>query len=329
MSHLRIFFGVIVQISLVFCALVPNSIAADYPQKNINLITPYGPGGASDLAGRAFAESLSKYIDKTIMVINKEGAGGIIGSQWVRQQRKDGYNLLIARIGSQVLAPVFNPKNPFKWNQFTMLGILQIDPVVLLVKADSPYKDLKSLLDAIAQNPGKISYSASGPFTLLALAPQLLLQQANIDPKAAKMVPYKGGGAAMTALLGGHVDFLAGNYGESKSQIEAKSLIPIAATDTVGIPDLADVPKFKDLGYEKMESLVGWTGLYGPENLPEPIVSYWANMLQQIAKDPQWQDIVRRQGCIPNVLSPEATQEFIQNQINLYENMKKTLMPNL
>lgn len=316
-------------VSLAILALLfvqGAATANSYPQRPITLITPFGAGGASDLAGRAFAQAAAQFTNKTILVVNKDGGGGIVGSQWVRAQRKDGYTLLITRVGAQAMAPAFNTKTPFRWDQFTFIGMLQSDPVVFLVNANAPYQSLEELFATIKEKPGALSYSTSGPFTIQSLVPQLMFQQSKIDIKAAKMISYKGGGAAITALLGGHVDFLACNLGEAKAQLEAGTLRALAVSTRGGHAILDNAPLLSDLGFKGLEELMGWTGLYGPENLPQPIVDYWKDILKKVENDPTWQEMVLMQGCTPFILSPEETKEFVGRQFEMYKGIKETLL---
>ena len=127
--------------------------AQTYPNRPITLIAPYAAGGDSDLAGRNLAAAAAKFMGQTLIVQNIVGASGTIGSMRVRSATPDGYTLLIARGGSQAITPALDTKTPYKWNEFTMLSLLEFNPVVCVVKADSPHKNLKELLDALPTVP--------------------------------------------------------------------------------------------------------------------------------------------------------------------------------
>ena len=135
--------------------MIPGLGLAKYPTKPITLVAPYGPGGASDLASRTLAAVAPKYIGEPVVVVNRTGAGGVTGSTYVNKSKPDGYTLLLARIGCQAVAPALNATIPYKWDQFTFLGLLELNPFVYVVKADSPYKTLDDLLKAIKAEPGQ------------------------------------------------------------------------------------------------------------------------------------------------------------------------------
>ena len=203
---------------------------AKYPDKPVTLVVPYGPGGASDLAARALASVAPNITGEPLVVVNRPGAGGVVGSTYVARAKADGYNLLLSRVGSNGVAPAINLKTPYKWNDFTFLGLLELNPVVYVVQSSSPFKTLKDVVEAIKKNPGKYSYSTSGPTTILNMGFQKLLADADLSTSAVKMVPYKGGGGAKTALLGGHVDFLCINLSTVIDQIQAGRLRALAVT---------------------------------------------------------------------------------------------------
>ena len=148
---------------------VPMTALAKYPSKPITLVAPYGPGGASDLAARTLAAAVNKYIGQPVVVINRTGAGGVTGSAYVSKRAGDGYTLLLGRVGCSCLVPALNKTIPYKWDDFTFIGMLELNPFVYVVKADSPYKTLKELTDDMKKNPGKLSFSNSGPYGLLAM----------------------------------------------------------------------------------------------------------------------------------------------------------------
>jgi len=152
--------------TLLLAAVFSQSVAAqDYPNKAITLVAPYAAGGDSDASGRNLAAVAAKYFSQPLVVQNIVGASGIIGSQRVRTAAADGYTLLIARGGSQAINPALDSKTPYKWNDFTMLSLLDFNPVACVVKGDSPYKSMKDLLAALKAQPGKLNYATAGPGT--------------------------------------------------------------------------------------------------------------------------------------------------------------------
>lgn len=292
---------------------------AGYPNRSISLVTPYGAGGSSDLAARSLAASAPAFLGQPVIVINKGGAGGVLGTTYVNRCRADGYTMLMGRIGSNCLVPALNTSIAYAWDDFTFIGLVELNPFVFVVRSDSPYQTLDDLVQAIKARPGTISYSTSGPQSLLALGTQMLLDQAGLDAHATTGIPYKGGGNAATALLGGHVDFLGINLGPVFDQIKAGKLRALAITTKERFEQLSDVPTVSECGYPGLESVVGWSALLGPKKMPEDAADAWRDALLKVADDPQWQQRARQVGAIPNVLSAAQTKAFIQSQYEMYK----------
>ncbi|MGE4468517.1 MAG: tripartite tricarboxylate transporter substrate binding protein [Desulfovibrio sp.] len=303
---------------LTITLLSVGTALADYPKKPITLVAPYSAGGASDLAARALASVAPNYLAQQVMVVNKPGASGITGSAFVAKSKADGYTLLLSRVGGNCLVPAMNAHTPFTWDDFTFLGLLEINPYVFVVRDDSPYRSLNDLVAAIEQNPGKLSFSSNGPFGLLAIGPKMLMDVAGLSPYAANDVPYNGGGDAKVALLGGHVDFLGVNLSAVIDQIKAGQMRALAVTTSERLDSLPDVPTVAEAGYPKLEILLGWSGLWGPKDLPESVTSAWINALQQIKEDAQWNKLTHSLGSIPRILSPEETKTFVRDQFETY-----------
>ena len=149
-GSLRKFLNITIGVAFAAGALSGAGVQAQgYPNRVITLIAPYAAGGDSDLAGRNLAATAAKFMGQPLVVQNIVGASGTIGSMRVRTANPDGYTLLIARGGSQAITPALDTKTPYKWNDFTMISLLEFNPVVCVVKSDSPYKSTKELIDAL------------------------------------------------------------------------------------------------------------------------------------------------------------------------------------
>ncbi len=303
----------------------PGVIAAEYPNKPVTLIAPYGPGGASDLAARTLSSVAPKYIDQPLIVVNKTGAGGVTGSTFVFKGKKDGYTLLLSRVGCNGVVPALNSTIPYKWNDFTFLGLLELNPVVFVVKTDSPYKSFGDLVAAIKDKPGELSYSTSGPATVLNMGPQMLFGMLGLNTDAATGIPYKGGGGAKTALLGGHVDFLAINLAPVIDQIQAGNLRGLAITTAERYSALPNIPTTGESGYPDLERIVGWSGLWGPPGLPKDVIDRWAVALQGVKTDKAWNKMTKGLGSVPQILPPADTENFVKAQYENYNELGKKL----
>ena len=189
--------------ALAVMGSVSMAMAADYPSKPITLVAPYGAGGASDMASRTMASVLPSYLGQPVMVVNRTGAGGVTGSAYVSKSKPDGYTLLLARIGSQTVSPAMKKNIPYKYDDFTMLGVIELNPVICATASSKPYKSMKEFIAAVKANPGKMSFSSAGVGSMLHVAVPLVLKLMGVpNPKdAMNHIPYKGGGAAATAAV--------------------------------------------------------------------------------------------------------------------------------
>ena len=309
---------------LGFFIAVPTH-AGEYPTKPITLVAPYGPGGAADLAARSLASVLPQYIGQPVLVINKTGASGATGSAFVANSKPDGYTFLLARVGSQAVTPALKTNLPYKWNDFTFIGLLELNPYVCNVQENSPYKTFSDLVNAIKSNPGKLNYSVSGVGTIHNMGPQMLFSILGLDKTAGMMIPYKGGGAAATALLGGHVNFGCSNLASTSGHIRGGKLRALVVTTPKRFAAIPDVPTARELGYPDLERIIGWSALYGPKGLDKSIVGKWAKVLQKVSKNKAWLKFTKSLGSVPQIRSPEATAKWAEEQFSNYRALGKKL----
>ena len=305
--------------------LASQAHAQTYPNRPITLIAPYAAGGDSDLSGRNLAAAAQKFMGQPLIVQNVVGASGTIGSMRVRSAAPDGYTLLIARGGSQAITPALESKTPYKWNEFTMLSLLELNPVACVVKGESPYKNLKDLLDALRAAPGKLNYATAGPGTTQHMAAEVMFRAAGLLSSIAEPIGYKGGGEATAALLGGQVQFLCNNVPTLGGQLKAGTMRALVTTTPERLKDYPDIPTARELGYPAMEQVMGWSGLYGPPGLPPEVVAKWVDTLKKLAQDPDWVKGNAAIGGIAAIRSPGETEKFAREQFELYEKLGTAL----
>ena len=318
-----------IPVALLGIVISGPAISQDYPAKPVTIVVPYGPGGNADLSARALAAAIQtdKLMDQSIVVENREGAGGIVATQYVQRSAKDGYTLLLARIGSQVVAPALNPTTPYKWDDLAPLGLIEIDPFVCVVKADSPIKTFKDLLAAVRSNPGKLNYASTGPMDTTVVFPIKAFLDSGLPANAATKVPYKGGGAAMAAVVGGVVDFGCNALAPYLGPIKSGTLRPLVVTTPARISDLPDTPTVAEIGMKQLEMVSGWNALYGPPGLPKQVVDYWTRVLARINTSPTWLETVKRRGTIPSIMSPDDTHKFVRDQFAAYSALSNVIGP--
>ena len=302
------------------------SAFAQYPAKPITLVIPFGAGGDSDLSGRLVAQFASKYLGNASFVpLNRVGASGAIGTMAVRSAAPDGYTLLVARIATHAIYPALESKAPYKWHEFTMLSLLELNPYICAVRTDSPVKTVQDLYASIRKDPGKLNFSTAGPGTSQNMASQYMMSLAGLKPDAAVGIHYKSGGEVTTALLGGQVQFACNNATTMVSQIRAGALRGLFVTTRERLPETPELPTAREAGVSDMEKIVGWTALMGPPGLPKEVVDRWTAALASLAKDADWLAAIAKIGGIPAIRSAADTERFVREQYELYDRLITTL----
>jgi tripartite-type tricarboxylate transporter receptor subunit TctC len=257
-------------VAMVVLAVTAGLSGADeYPARPITIVAPFPPGGVADLTARPVAAAMEKVLKNPVGVVNKTGAAGAVGMQYVATSKPDGYTLLLALSSISIIPEadkVFDRPPAFTVDQFAPIALISADPTVLVVRADAPWKMAKELIDDAKKRPGQISYSSSGIYGTLHMAMELLSHAAGIKMRH---IPTAGAGPALNAILGGHVDALASGPSVILPHIKSGKLRPLAGWGAQRIASLPDVPTFKELGFPDAEFYI-WAGLFAPRGTPEP-----------------------------------------------------------
>ena len=302
-----------------------QAAAQAYPTKPILFVIPFAAGGDSDLSGRNVAHHASKYLDhKPIVSLNRVGASGAIGATAVKNAVPDGYTMLVARIATHAILPAVESKLAYKWNEFTMISLIELNPNVCFVRGESPHRGIADLIAAIRKSPGKLNFATSGTATLQNLGAQYLMTLAGLTKDHAVGIHYKSGGEVTVAVVGGQVDFACNNAPTVIPQVKAGRLRALFVTPT-RISDLPDAPSAREAGYPDMEKIVGWTALMGPPGLPKAIVNRWTDIFARLAQDPDWQAGNARLGGIAAIRSQAETEKYVREQYELYDKLVTAL----
>ena len=264
-----------------------------YPNKPINLIVPYGAGGSADSRSRQIAQKMSVILKQPIVVDNKPGAGGNIGTEFVARSVPDGYT-----IGMGNFAPMAVNKTLFgnlRYDPETDLSpiiLIEKGPLVLVVNPNSPYQTIGYIVAAAKAKPGVLTFSSGGIGGSHQLSAELFELNAGISMIH---VPYKSGSAALTDLMGGNVDLMFDQMYSAVPSIKAGKLRPIAITSKKRSPLLPNVPSFAELGYPKVEVL-NWQGLIAPKGTPKAIIDQLNAAANQVLRDPTLRELMLSQG---------------------------------
>lgn len=239
-----------------------------YPTKPIRLVVPYPPGGITDIAARGLARAMSEELKQSVIVENRAGAGGIIGSDYVARAPADGYTLLIGTSATHGTNPSTYANLPYSaTGSFEPVAAVASSPLLVVVNPSSPVRDVQGLIAHLKAHPGKESYASTGTGGSLHLTLELFKLMTGTD---IQHVPYKGSAPALTDLIGGHVQLMFDNMPSSLPQVKAGSLRALAVTGpqrSALVPELPTVAEAVP-GF----SSASWVALYAPKNTPAAIV---------------------------------------------------------
>jgi tripartite-type tricarboxylate transporter receptor subunit TctC len=251
------------------------------------VVAPFPPGGVADLTARPVAAAMEKVLKNPVGVVNKTGAAGAVGMQFVATSKPDGYTLLLALSSISIIPEadkIFGRQPAFTVDQFAPIALISADPTVLVVRSESPWKTAREFIEDAGRRPGQISFSSSGVYGTLHMAMELLSHAAGIK---LRHVPHAGGGPALTAILGGHVDALASGPAVILPHIKAGKLRPLAGWGDKRVAALPEVPTFKELGYPDAEFYI-WAGLFAPRGTPEPVLQKLRDGVRLAVAEPEF-----------------------------------------
>jgi tripartite-type tricarboxylate transporter receptor subunit TctC len=265
----------------------PAAAQEPYPARPITVVAPFPPGGVADLTARPVAAALEKVLKNPVGVVNKTGAAGAVGMQFVATSKPDGYTLLLALSSISIIPEadkIFDRKPAFTVDQFAPIALISADPTILVVPADKPWKTAKDFIEDAKKRPGQISYSSSGIYGTLHMAMELLSHGAGIRMRH---IPTPGAGPAMNAILGGHVDALASGPAVVIPHIKSGKLRALAGWGDKRVAALPDVPTFKELGYPEAEFYI-WAGLFAPKGTPEAVLAKLREATKAAVGEPEF-----------------------------------------
>jgi tripartite-type tricarboxylate transporter receptor subunit TctC len=230
----------------------------------------------------------------------------------------------VARIATHAILPALESKLPYKWNEFTMLSLIELNPYICMVKGDSPFRSAADLVAEMRRNPGKLNFSTAGVGTSQNMAAQYFMTLGGLTKDHAVGIHYKGGGEVTAAVLGGQVNFACNNAPTVIAQVKAGALRALFVTPS-RLGELPEVPSAAEAGFPDMNKIVGWTALMGPPGLPREVVDRWTEVFQRLAKDPEWQQGNARIGGIAAIRSAAESEQFVREQFELYDKLITSL----
>lgn len=260
-----------------------TALAASYPERNVTVVVPFPPGGASDSTARFIAPKMQEALGQPVVIDNRPGANGATGAGHVKTSAADGYTLLVGSIGVFAINPALFPAlsyNPAK--DFDLLTVAVRTPNVLVANPNFPANSVAELIDNLKKNPGKVTFASSGSGSSDHLTAELFWQKTGTS---GIHVPYKGGGPAIAYLIGGHADVSFQNLGAVANHIKAGKLKVLGVTAEARNPVFPDVPTMKEAGVDGLE-VYSWQAAAAPKGLPADVKARLSRELTAALNDP-------------------------------------------
>jgi len=282
-----------------------------YPSKTIRYIVPVSAGGGSDMVGRTVCERLGRVLGQTIVVDNIGGGGGVIASQTTARAAADGYTLMQGYVATHGTAPATRKLPYDAIKDFTPIGMIGSTPNVLCVNAAMPIQDVKSFLDFVRKNPGKVSYGSAGAGSLTHLTAELFKLQTG-----AFMVhiPYRGIAPATTDLIAGQTQAMFPGLAAALPHIRGGRIRALAVTGTPRHSQLKDVPTLEEAGLKGFDAQQ-WYGIVGPANMPTPIVKQINEALGKVLSQPDFKEKLSAEAVDLLPMTPEAFGAYMKADI--------------
>jgi tripartite-type tricarboxylate transporter receptor subunit TctC len=291
---------------------------SDYPNRPVRLIIPFPPGGSNDVVGRMIGTQLSQQLGKQVVIDNRAGAGGVIGTEIVSKATPDGYTILVISLAHAVNPWLYKlPYDPIK--AFTPIGVMGSGPNVVAVNPELPVHSIKELVALAKQKPGDLQYASAGIGSFQHLGGELFKLEAGIDMLH---VPFKGGGPSMIDVIGGHTKVVFSSLVQTTPHLKTGKLRALGVGSKDRSKVLPDVPSVAEAGVPTYEA-VNWWGIVAPAGTPQPIIDRLHAALTAAQDSPEVEKQFASEGATVVKKSPTEFGAFMVTEMNKWEQVVK------
>jgi tripartite-type tricarboxylate transporter receptor subunit TctC len=305
--------------AVALIAFAQGTLAQTFPNKPIRLIAPFAVGGALDLIARGIGQKMSESMGQPVLVENRAGASGAIGSEAVAKSAPDGYTLLLGATTTHGINPALNPKLQYDAvKDFTPISLVATIPHIIVVNPSVPVSSLTEFIRLAKSKPG-MAFGSAGNGSPHHLAGEMLKSMAGID---VVHVPYKGSGPAMADLIGGQLQFMSVELTAAEPHIKAGKLKPIAIATAKRVPGV-DLPTVTESGFPGFE-VTAWYAIFGPAGIPEPVVSRLNAEIVKGVATPDLRDRLKNLGATPVGGFPAELGAHVRAEIARWTQVVKT-----
>jgi tripartite-type tricarboxylate transporter receptor subunit TctC len=294
--------------------------AQDYPSRLVHLVVPQAAGGGTDTFARAIGQKLSERWGQPVVIENKAGAGGVVGTDFVAKAAPDGYTLLVTYEGSQAINQSLYEKLPFdSLKDFYAVATIAVTPFILIVGPRAEAKTLKEFISFARANPDRLSYGSAGNGSVNHLLGEMLKTEADIR---LVHVPYKGASSAIADVIGGHIDAAFASVPSVISSVQSNVVRALAVSSAKRIAVAPDIPTVAEAGFPKFD-VNPWWGILAPAGLSPAIARKISADIAEILKTPEMVEVLAKQGATPLITSSDAFRDLLAQDIEKWRKVVK------
>ena len=312
--------NVIAALFLLLVASLGNAQTGSFPDRSVTIVVPFPPGGGTDAGARLIAQKLSTRWGQSVIIDNKAGASGMVGSEYVSRAKPDGYTLLIGNIGTFSINPSLYKKMPYDPDKaFVPVSMIAELPYFLLVTPSVKANNVKEFIAFAKANPGAVTYASSGSGSGPHLAGEMFEKATGLDMMH---VPYKGGGPAAADVMAGHVNMYFSTVLESIGSVKSGKLKALGASSLVRSPAMPELPTIAESGVSGFDA-ASWIGIAAPAGTPPALVDKIAADIKVVISEQDTKQTLIQQGATPMPLTPTAFKARIESDRQRYAKVIK------